>query len=157
MIELEYQLFCELREKVSAHAAPIQESADAIGQMDALSSLAETAAQNDYCRPEMTEETLLEIKDCRHPVIEHVLPAGKFVPNDLTVDTNENRLLLITGPNMAGKSTFIRQAALIVLMAQAGSYVPARKAKIGLADRIFTRVGASDNQQCHQPVAPGSG
>ncbi len=145
MIDLEYQLFCDLREKVSAQAAPIQESADAIGQMDALSSLAETAAQNDYCRPEMTEETLLEIKDCRHPVIEHVLPAGKFVPNDLTVDTNENRLLLITGPNMAGKSTFIRQAALIVLMAQAGSYVPARKAKIGLADRIFTRVGASDN------------
>jgi DNA mismatch repair protein MutS len=145
MMDLEYQLFCDLREKVSANTTPIQESADAIGQLDALSSLAETAAQNDYCRPEMAEEPVLEIKDGRHPVIEHVLPPGKFVPNDLNVDTSDNRLLLITGPNMAGKSTFIRQAALIVLMAQAGSYVPAHKAKIGLADRIFTRVGASDN------------
>jgi len=145
MMDLEYQLFCDLREKVSDKTTPIQESADAIGQLDALSSLAETAAQNDYCRPEMAEEPVLEIKDGRHPVIEHVLPPGKFVPNDLNVDTGDNRLLLITGPNMAGKSTFIRQAALIVLMAQAGSYVPAHKAKIGLADRIFTRVGASDN------------
>jgi DNA mismatch repair protein MutS len=145
MMDLEYQLFCELREKVSAHTTPIQESADAIGQLDALSSLAETAAQNDYCRPEMAAEPVLEIKDGRHPVIEHVLPPGKFVPNDLNVDTGDNRLLLITGPNMAGKSTFIRQAALIVLMAQAGSFVPAHKARIGLADRIFTRVGASDN------------
>ena len=145
MMELEYKIFCELRDEVTKYAQQIQETGDAIAQLDTLSALAETAIRNDYCRPELVEESILDIHDGRHPVVERVLTAGQFVPNDTFVDISDNRLLLITGPNMAGKSTYIRQVALIALLAQIGSYVPAKSAKVGLVDRIFTRVGASDN------------
>ena len=145
MMELEYQLFCELRQKIAEYTQQIQETADAIGGLDCLAALAETAVKLDFCRPVITDTTELDIIDGRHPVIEKYLNIGKFVPNDVQLDTDEHRLLLITGPNMAGKSTYIRQVALIVLLAQTGSFVPAKSAKIGWVDRIFTRVGASDN------------
>ncbi|MDI6784084.1 MAG: DNA mismatch repair protein MutS, partial [bacterium] len=145
MVELEYQLFCELREKVNAQTKRVQQTADAIGLLDVLTTLAEVAVRYDFCLPELTEEPVIDIKDGRHPVIERFLPEQQFVPNDTYADTNENRLLLITGPNMAGKSTYIRQVALIGLLAQMGSFVPAKSAKLGVVDRIFTRVGAADN------------
>ncbi|MCX7920087.1 MAG: DNA mismatch repair protein MutS [bacterium] len=145
MVEMEYQLFSEIREKVIAQTKRIQQTADALALLDVLSTLAEVAVRYDYCLPELTEEPIIEIKDGRHPVIERFLPEQQFVPNDTYIDTNENRLLLITGPNMAGKSTYIRQVALISLLGQIGSYVPAKSAKLGLVDRIFTRVGAADN------------
>ncbi len=145
MMELEYELFCGLRDKVAGFTQPIQETAEAIAQLDTLSALAVVAVNQDYCRPELSDVTILDIRDGRHPVIEQVLTVGQFVPNDTLLNTEDNKLLLITGPNMAGKSTYIRQVALIALLAQIGSYVPAKSAKIGLVDRIFTRVGAADN------------
>ncbi|WP_456431148.1 DNA mismatch repair protein MutS [Thermosulfuriphilus sp.] len=141
---LEIRIFEDLRKKVAASGSRIQATAQAVACLDCLVSLAELAEEGDYCRPEITEEPLIEIEEGRHPVVEAHLPKGSFVPNSLRLDHEENLLLIITGPNMAGKSTILRQTALIVLLAQMGSFVPAKRARIGLVDRIFTRVGASD-------------
>ncbi|MCG0237771.1 MAG: DNA mismatch repair protein MutS [Firmicutes bacterium] len=145
VVALEYQLFTEVRQQVAKEVARIQASARAVAELDALASFAEVASAYGYVRPEMNDGDEIWIKDGRHPVLERVLPEGSFVPNDCLLDTRENRLLLITGPNMGGKSTYMRQVALICLMAQAGSFVPAAEARLGVVDRIFTRVGASDD------------
>ena len=145
--ELEYALFLELRDVVAADRRRMQATAAALAQIDVLVALAELARQRNYCRPEIVEEPVLRIVDGRHPVLDVVEPEGKFVPNDTLAGQCEaasGSILLITGPNMAGKSTYIRQVALLTLMAQIGSFVPAREATIGVADRIFARVGASD-------------
>ncbi len=142
--DLEYDLFLELREAVAASRRRMQQTAAVLGQIDTLVALAELARERNYCRPEIAEEPELSILDGRHPVLDIIEPEGTFVPNDTTADAESGRILLITGPNMAGKSTYIRQVALLTLMAQIGSFVPARKATIGIADRIFARVGASD-------------
>lgn len=142
--DLEYQIFIELRESVHQEATRLQNTARVLGHLDVLAALAELAQQRNYCRPTMVMEPVLDIRDGKHPVLDVTEPEGTFVPNDTQAGTEEERVLLITGPNMAGKSTYIRQVALITLMAQIGSFVPARKAKIGIADRIFARVGASD-------------
>ena len=143
--QLEYELFCTLREDVRSHIDPIQSSARALAEVDILLSLAETAQRHRYCRPELDESRRLEITNGRHPVIEQVQTDTSFVPNDTVMGEDSDRVLILTGPNMAGKSTYIRQVALITLMAQIGSYVPAESARIGLVDRIFCRVGASDD------------
>ncbi len=145
IIDLEYQLFCQIREQVAGQTIALQKTGDALAQLDVLCSLAECAVNQNFIKPEVVDEPVLDIRNGRHPVVENVLLTGKFVPNDTLADTADNRLLLITGPNMAGKSTYIRQVALITLMAQIGSFVPAEYAKVGIIDRIFTRVGASDN------------
>jgi DNA mismatch repair protein MutS len=142
---LEYDLFQQLREQVLAYLEELQTTASAIATLDVTAAFAETARLFGYCRPELTEGARIDIADGRHPVLDQSLVEEKFVPNDVELDGGANRLLIITGPNMAGKSTFIRQVALLTLMAQIGSYVPATRAEIGLADRIFTRVGASDD------------
>ena len=155
--ELEYSLFLELRNVVAADRRRMQSTAAALAEIDVLVSLAELARQRNYCRPQVVEEPVLRIIDGRHPVLDVVEPEGKFVPNDTLAaacgfatrkravcETASGFVLLITGPNMAGKSTYIRQVALLTLMAQIGSFVPAREATIGVADRIFARVGASD-------------
>jgi DNA mismatch repair protein MutS len=141
---LEYQLFQKLRDETLQEIGPIQQTAAAIAIVDVIGALAETARLFHYCRPTLNESLRLEIKDGRHPVLDQNLVEEKFVPNDTTLD-GEMRLAIITGPNMAGKSTYIRQVALIVLMAQIGSFVPAANAEIGIVDRIFTRVGANDD------------
>ena len=141
---LEYQIFTRLREHLAQQASRVQLTASAVAAADCLCSLANVAVQRGYCRPEITLDGKLEIKDGRHPVVEVVLKDSLFVPND-TVLGGEHQVSIITGPNMAGKSTYMRQVALIVLMAQMGSFVPARSAKIGLVDRVFTRIGASDD------------
>jgi DNA mismatch repair protein MutS len=143
--QLEYQLFLKLREATLGYLGPLQETARAVAQLDFITSLAETARLFGYCRPEVTAESVLHIIEGRHPVLDQNLTEEKFVPNDCLLDGDANRLLLITGPNMAGKSTYIRQVALLVLMAQIGSFIPAKSAAIGIVDRIFTRVGASDD------------
>jgi DNA mismatch repair protein MutS len=143
--QLEYQLFQTLREETLRELEPIQETAAAIGTLDAICSLAETARLYGYARPALNESLRLMIRDGRHPVLDQNLAEEKFVPNDTDLDGERMRLAIITGPNMAGKSTYIRQVALIVLMAQIGSFVPASSAEIGLVDRVFTRVGASDD------------
>lgn len=142
---LEFELFSELRAKVVAQTARIQETADALAQLDVLASLADRALALGYVRPQILEKDSLEIRDGRHPVIEQLPAAEQFVPNDTLLDCRRNQIMLITGPNMAGKSTYIRQVALIAIMAHIGSFVPAREAKIGLLDRVFTRVGAGDD------------
>jgi DNA mismatch repair protein MutS len=142
--ELEFDLFLELREAVSAARRRMQATADVLSQLDVLVALAELARQRNYCRPEVVEEADLKIIDGRHPVLDVIEPEGTFVPNDVVAGPASGTILLITGPNMAGKSTYIRQVALITLLAQIGSFVPAREARIGVADRIFARVGASD-------------
>ena len=142
---LEYQLFQTLREETLGELAPIQQTANAIATLDAICSLAETARLFHYCRPELDTSLRLRLKDARHPVLDQNLAEEKFVPNDTDLDGETLRLAIITGPNMAGKSTYIRQVALIVLLAQIGSFVPAASAQIGLVDRIFTRVGANDD------------
>ncbi len=142
---LEYQLFQQLRDETLKEIRTIQETASAIADLDAICSLAETARLFHYCRPELDESLGLTIRDGRHPVLDQTLIEEKFVPNDTDLDGEGERLAIITGPNMAGKSTYIRQVALIVLMAQIGSFVPASRARIGLVDRIFTRVGANDD------------
>ncbi len=142
--DLEYELFLELREAVAASRRRMQATAAVLAQIDALAALAELARERNYCRPKMAEEPELQIVDGRHPVLDIIEPEGTFVPNDTTAGGESGTILLITGPNMAGKSTYIRQVALLTLMAQIGSFVPAREATIGLADRIFARVGASD-------------
>ncbi|PIE68409.1 MAG: DNA mismatch repair protein MutS [Deltaproteobacteria bacterium] len=143
--ELEYQLFVKIRETVAAASSRILCTAHVLAQLDFLLGNAEMAHRYNYLRPEITEDETIEIVEGRHPVIERMLPTGKFVPNDLFLDQKNDELLIITGPNMAGKSTILRQTALIVLLAQMGCYVPAQKASIGIVDRIFTRVGAMDN------------
>ena len=142
---LEYSLFQKLRDETLTELGPLQKTAGAIAVVDAICSLAETARLFHYCRPQLDDSLRLTICDGRHPVLDQNLVEEKFVPNDTELDGERLRLAIITGPNMAGKSTYIRQVALIVLMAQTGSFVPARSAEIGLVDRIFTRVGASDD------------
>jgi DNA mismatch repair protein MutS len=143
--QLEYQLFQKLRDETLRELGSIQQTAEAIAVLDVICALAETARLFRYCRPTLNETLQLVIKDGRHPVLDQTLVEEKFVPNDTSLDGENARLAIITGPNMAGKSTYIRQVALIVLMAQIGSFVPADSAEIGLVDRIFTRVGASDD------------
>ena len=147
VVELEYQLFCEIRDRVNAQMTRIQKTADDIAQMDVLRSLGEAAYRNQYCKPEIlhNKKGVLEIHQGRHPVVEKMLPDEAFIPNDTYLDTKDDRIAIITGPNMAGKSTYMRQVAIIQLMAQIGSFVPASSASISIADRIFTRVGASDD------------
>ena len=142
---LEYQLFQKLRDETLREIEPIQQTADAIAVLDVLCALAETARLFRYCRPELNNSLRLVVKDGRHPVLDQNLVDEKFVPNDTELDGENIRMAIVTGPNMAGKSTYIRQVALIVLMAQIGSFVPAENAEVGLVDRIFTRVGASDD------------
>jgi DNA mismatch repair protein MutS len=142
---LEYQLFQKLRDETLRDIEPIQQIADAIGVLDVLCALAETARLFRYCRPKLNNSLRLLITDGRHPVLDQDLVDEKFVPNDTELDGDNVRMAIVTGPNMAGKSTYIRQVALIVLMAQIGSFVPAESAEVGLVDRIFTRVGASDD------------
>src|SRR5436853_3295536 len=143
--QLEYQLFQKLRDQTLCELEPIQQTAAAIAIIDVICALAETARLFRYCRPVLTETLRLTIKDGRHPVLDQNLVEEKFVPNDTTLEGENTRLAIITGPNMAGKSTYIRQVALITLMAQTGSFVPAASAEVGLVDRIFTRVGANDD------------
>ncbi|MGA7838365.1 MAG: DNA mismatch repair protein MutS [Ignavibacteriaceae bacterium] len=144
--ELESQLFNEVRLMVSAEAEAIQQNARLIAMLDCFLAFAECAVQYNYVKPELSEDDSIEIIEGRHPVVERILPPGeKFTPNSCSLDNSKNQIILLTGPNMAGKSVYLRQAGLIVLLAQIGSFVPATSAKIGLVDRIFTRVGASDN------------
>ena len=142
---LEYQIFTQLREHLAAQAARVQLTAAAVAAADTLCSLASVAAARGYCRPEITLDNEISITDGRHPVVELMLKNSLFVPNDTHLGSRDNTVSIITGPNMAGKSTYMRQVALIVLMAQMGSFVPARSARIGLVDRVFTRIGASDD------------
>ena len=142
---LEYDIFCALRDKVAAAQETIQKNATVLALLDVYCSLADVAMKNNYVRPEIGYDDAIKIKDGRHPVVEQFVRDSYFVPNDADLDTTSNRLMLITGPNMAGKSTYMRQIALITLMAQIGSFVPAREAHIGIVDKLFTRVGASDD------------
>ena len=142
---LEYELYSEVRDAIAAEVLRIQKTAKAVAQIDAFASLALTAERNQYVRPKINEKGTIDIRDGRHPVVEKMIPSEMFIANDTYLDDKKNRISVITGPNMAGKSTYMRQTALIVLMAQIGSFVPASSANIGLVDRIFTRVGASDD------------
>ena len=150
VVALEYELFTALREEISAAAPRIQKTAAAVAEADALASFAAVAVRDNYCRPDVDESGVIEIKEGRHPVVERVLKDSLFVPNDTFMGEKEGRVAIITGPNMAGKSTYMRQVALIVLMAQMGSFVPAKFAHIGVVDRIFTRIGASDDLSAGQ-------
>lgn len=145
LVALEYQIFCSIREQVGARAQGIQQTARILAELDVLASLAEVAVRNNYVKPSVNQGNTIRIGDGRHPVVEKVLEHEFFVPNDTELDNIDARLVIITGPNMAGKSTYMRQVSLLVLMAQMGSFVPAAWAEIGLVDRIFTRVGASDD------------
>ncbi len=147
---LEYQLFTDLRLHVAAQAQRVQHAAALVAELDALCSLAAVAVKNNYCRPVVDESGVIEIHDGRHPVVEQMRRDSMFVPNDTYMGAKEDRVAIITGPNMAGKSTYMRQVALIVLMAQVGSFVPAQTARIGVVDRIFTRIGASDDLSAGQ-------
>lgn len=142
---LEYELFVNVRNTISREVERIQRTAKAIAKLDTYISLALVASRNNFVRPKINTKGIIDIKNGRHPVVEKMIPNDMFIPNDTYLDNNKNRVSVITGPNMAGKSTYMRQTALIVLMAQIGSFVPAEKADIGIADRIFTRVGASDD------------
>lgn len=142
---IENRLFLELREKVVKHADEIEKISEALAGLDVLLSLALTAKSRHYARPKIDSSDIIDIKQGRHPIIEAFSSAGDFIPNDSYLDNQDNQLLLITGPNMAGKSTFIRQVALIVIMAQIGSFVPAKEAKISIVDKVFSRIGASDD------------
>lgn len=144
-VALEYQVFSAVREEISAQLERLQKTAKSIASLDVLASLAQTAAVNNYVCPVIGNDGVIEIKDGRHPVVEALLKDAPFVPNDTRLDLEDNRCAIITGPNMAGKSTYMRQIALICLMAQVGSFVPAKSAKLGIVDAIFTRVGASDD------------
>ena len=144
IVQLEYDLFAGLRDRVAAQTGRLLQTAEVLAALDVLTSLAELSAERGYHRPELRDEPIIEIADGKHPVLEQILPPGTFVPNDTTLGGDAGFFLLVTGPNMGGKSVYLRQTALIVLMAQMGSFVPARRAVVGLVDRIFTRVGASD-------------
>ena len=145
VVVLEYDAFAKIRDTIEQSAKRLQTSASIVAKVDVLSSLAKVAEEMNYSMPEVDNGDVIDIKDGRHPVIEKILPSGAFVQNDAYLDSDSNRLAIITGPNMAGKSTYMRQVALITLMAQIGSFVPASKAHIGVTDKIFTRVGASDD------------
>ena len=145
VVALEYKAFSEIREHIKSQIQRLQKSAMAVSQLDVLCSFAQVAEDFNYCMPEVDDSGIMDIKDGRHPVIEKMLPSGAFVANDTYLDKDSNRVSIITGPNMAGKSTYMRQVALITLMAQIGSFVPATSAHIGVVDKIFTRVGASDD------------
>ena len=147
---LEFELFTQLRETVSAQVRRIQQSAASVAEVDVLCALATVAVKNNYCCPVVDDSGVIEIHDGRHPVVEQMQKSALFVPNDTYMGQKENRVAIITGPNMAGKSTYMRQVALIVLMAQIGSFVPAHDAHIGVVDRIFTRIGASDDLSAGQ-------
>ena len=147
---LEYELFTKLRLAVAAQVSRIQQTAAAVAELDTLASFAAVAVKNNYCCPSVDESGVIEIHDGRHPVVEQMRSDALFVPNDTYMGSSENRVAIITGPNMAGKSTYMRQVALIVLMAQVGSFVPARAAHLGIVDRIFTRIGASDDLSAGQ-------
>lgn len=142
---LEYELYCEVRNTIAAELTRIQRTAKAVAKLDVIASLALVAERNNYVRPKINEKGVIDVRDGRHPVVEKMIPNDMFIANDTYLDDKKQRISIITGPNMAGKSTYMRQAALIVLMAQLGSFVPASSANIGLVDRIFTRVGASDD------------
>ncbi len=142
---LEYQIFCQIREHLAKQAARVQTSASAVATADTLCSLATVAVKQNFCRPEITLGNEISITDGRHPVVERVLKDSLFVPNDTALGIDGNQVSIITGPNMAGKSTYMRQVALIVILAQMGSFVPARSARMGIVDRVFTRIGASDD------------
>ncbi|MCI8842249.1 MAG: DNA mismatch repair protein MutS, partial [Oscillibacter sp.] len=150
VVALEYELFTALRQEISAASGRVLKTAGAVAEADALASLAAVAVRNSYCRPDVDESGVIEIREGRHPVVERMLKDSLFVPNDTFLGEKENRVAILTGPNMAGKSTYMRQTALIVLMAQMGSFVPASHARIGVVDRIFTRVGASDDLSAGQ-------
>lgn len=145
MTDLEYQLFVQVRDQVEAHLTDIQQTAESVAILDVIQSVASVSVERRFVRPEISETDCLFIKEGRHPVVEAVLKREAFVPNDTYLDNGDNQIALITGPNMAGKSTYMRQVALIVIMAQLGSFVPAAEAKIGIVDRVFTRIGASDD------------
>ncbi len=145
VINLEYNAFCEIRDKIESQIDRVQKSAGIVAVLDVLCSLATVAYEMNYVMPIVDNSGMIDIKEGRHPVIEKILPSGSFVENDTYLDKDSNRLAIITGPNMAGKSTYMRQVALITLMAQIGSFVPASYAKIGVVDKIYTRVGASDD------------
>ena len=144
-VRLELQIFNEVRDRIAAEIYRIQQTAEAVKKLDAYQSLSRTAAENRYVRPDIVTDGTLSITEGRHPVVEQSIPENSFVPNDTLLDLNENRMMIITGPNMAGKSTYMRQVALICLMAQIGSFVPAAEAHLPVCDQIFTRVGASDD------------
>ena len=143
--ELEYRYFCEVRDAVAAEVERVQATAAAVAKLDALCSLAETAVRNGYTKPDVDTSRVIRIVEGRHPVVEQTMKDVLFVPNDTTLNDGDDRVAIVTGPNMAGKSTYMRQTALIVLMAQMGSFVPAKSALIGIVDRVFTRIGASDD------------
>ena len=145
LTSLEYELFRQIRQSIADCVSRIQKTARAIARIDVFASLALVASQNNYCKPKINESGVIDIKNGRHPVVEKMITNDMFIENDTYLDENKNRISIITGPNMAGKSTYMRQTALIVLMAQIGSFVPAQTANIGIVDRIFTRVGASDD------------
>ena len=145
IVTLEYNIFCLVRDKIKNCLAQIQDTAKRIALLDAVASLAEAATQNNYVRPDLNIEGKIEIKDGRHPLVEKILSNSLFVPNDTNLNPARNEIMIITGPNMAGKSTYMRQVALIMLMAQVGSFIPAARANISPVDRIFTRIGASDD------------
>ena len=145
VIKLELEAFRQIREEIAQNVKRMQKTAEAISSLDVLTSFAQVAEEMNYCKPTINRDGILNIKEGRHPVIEKMLSSGEFVSNDTYLDTDQNRLAIITGPNMAGKSTYMRQVALITLMAQVGSFVPATEATIGVVDKIFTRVGASDD------------
>jgi DNA mismatch repair protein MutS len=144
-VALEHELFLEVRAKVIAETEKIQKSAESLAQLDVLSTLADRAVTLRYTRPAMSDGATLRIREGRHPVIEGMSGGERFVPNDTLLDGGENQVMIITGPNMAGKSTYIRQVAVITILAHMGSFVPAAEAEVGLVDRVFTRVGASDD------------
>jgi len=145
LIALEYDIFCQIREQISKQSSRLQGTSQAIAMLDVILSLGELADREKFVRPLLDDSDTLEIVDGRHPVVEKMLPAGSFVPNDTYLDDVNRRIIILTGPNMAGKSTYMRQVALIILLAQMGSFVPAASAHIGVVDRIFTRIGASDD------------
>ena len=149
-LRLEESLYVEVRDCLAAQLKQVQETASAIAQVDVLAAFANVAIENQYTKPEIAMDGVIQIRGGRHPVVERMLSDDIFVPNDTYLDNKANRMLLITGPNMAGKSTYMRQSALIVLMAQMGSFVPAKYAHIGVVDRIFTRIGASDDLSAGQ-------
>ena len=145
LFALEYKMFCDVRDTIAKEVARIQKTAKAIAKTDVFASLSAVAERNQYVRPKINEKGVIDIKGGRHPVVEKMISNDMFISNDTYLDNGNHRVSIITGPNMAGKSTYMRQTALIVLMAQLGSFVPADNAKIGIVDRIFTRVGASDD------------
>ncbi len=147
---IEYQLFNEIRQSVAEQVEQVQRTASAVAEVDVLCSLAAVASENNYCMPQVDDSNIIQIAEGRHPVVEKVLKKSLFVPNDTFMNCGEDTLAIITGPNMAGKSTYMRQVALICLMAQIGSFVPAKQARIGVLDRIFTRIGASDDLSAGQ-------